>query len=98
MHYISFFVFVNALYVISINILWPCFESDSTLFFTVWDSGSAKLFAAPGAQALATISADHAFTLGVKDTKEISRSQSLEHARELAGATHLPLSADLENG
>jgi len=30
--------------------------------------------------------------------KEISRSQSLEHARELAGATHLPLSADLENG
>ena len=64
----------------------------------VWDSGSAKLFAALGAQALATTSAGHAFTLGVKDMGGISRAQSLEHAHVLAGATHLPLSADLENG
>jgi len=64
----------------------------------VWDAGSAKLFAALGAQALATTSAGHAFTLGVKDMGEISRAQSLEHARELAGTTSLPLSADLENG
>ncbi len=64
----------------------------------VWDSGSAKLFAALGAQALATTSAGHAFTLGVKDMGEITRTQSLEHAHELVRATHLPLSADLENG
>jgi 2-methylisocitrate lyase-like PEP mutase family enzyme len=63
-----------------------------------WDSGSAKLFAALGAQALATTSAGHAFTLGVKDMGEITRAQSLEHARKLASATSLPLSADLENG
>ncbi len=64
----------------------------------VWDFGSAKLFAALGARAIATTSAGHAFTLGVKDMGEITRVQSLEHAHELAGATHLPLSADLENG
>ena len=64
----------------------------------VWDSGSAKLFAALGAQALATTSAGHAFTLGVKDMGEITRAQSLEHAHELARTTNLPLSADLENG
>ncbi len=64
----------------------------------VWDSGSAKLFAALGAQALATTSAGHAFTLGVKDMGGVSRTQSIEHAHELAGATDLPLSADLENG
>lgn len=63
-----------------------------------WDAGSAKLFAALGAQALATTSAGHAFTLGVKDMGEISRSQSLSHAHELVRATNLPLSADLENG
>ena len=64
----------------------------------VWDSGSAKLFAALGAQALATTSAGHAFTLGVKDMGEITRAQSLEHAHELARTTNLPLSADLEIG
>ena len=64
----------------------------------VWDSGSAKLFAALGAQALATTSAGHAFTLGIKDMGEISREQSFQHAQELANATDLPLSADLENG
>jgi len=64
----------------------------------VWDSGSAKLFSALGAQALATTSAGHAFTLGVKDMGGVSRADSLKHAHELVGATHLPLSADLENG
>ncbi len=64
----------------------------------VWDAGSAKLLTALGAQALATTSAGHAFTLGVKDMGEISRTQSLEHAHVLARASHLPLSADLENG
>jgi len=64
----------------------------------VWDAGSAKLFAALGAQALATTSAGHAFTLGIKDMGRITRTQSLDHVRDLAGTTSLPLSADLENG
>jgi len=64
----------------------------------VWDAGSAKLFTALGAQALATTSAGHAFTLGVKDMGRITRTQSLEHVRDLVGTSSLPLSADLENG
>ncbi len=63
-----------------------------------WDIGSAKMLAALGAQALATTSAGHAFTLGVKDMGDISRSQSLAHSAELVGATSLPVSGDLENG
>lgn len=71
---------------------------DPFVLANVWDSGSAKLFAAMGAQALATTSAGHAFVLGVKDMGEITRAQSLEHAHEIANASNLPLSADLENG
>ena len=63
-----------------------------------WDIGSAKMLAALGAKALATTSAGHAFTLGVKDMGEITREQSLAHSAELVGATVLPVSGDLENG
>ena len=63
-----------------------------------WDIGSAKLLAALGAKALATTSAGHAFTLGVKDMGEITRDQTLAHSRDLIGATNLPVSADMENG
>jgi 2-methylisocitrate lyase-like PEP mutase family enzyme len=63
-----------------------------------WDIGSAKIFAALGAKAIATTSAGHAFTLGVKDMGEITLQQSLDHARDLIGATSLPVSGDLENG
>jgi 2-methylisocitrate lyase-like PEP mutase family enzyme len=63
-----------------------------------WDIGSAKLLAALGAKALATTSAGHAFTLGVKDMGDITRQQSISHSKELIGATSLPVSGDLENG
>jgi len=63
-----------------------------------WDAGSAKILAALGAKAIATTSAGHAFTLGVKDMGDITRSQSLEHSRQLVEATKLPVSGDLENG
>ena len=63
-----------------------------------WDAGSAKLFAALGAKAIASTSAGHAFTLGVKDMGEITLEQSLEHAGDLIRATSLPVSGDLENG
>lgn len=63
-----------------------------------WDIGSAKLLAALGAEAIATTSAGHAFTLGVKDMGDIKRDQAIQHAAELADATNLPVSGDFENG
>jgi 2-methylisocitrate lyase-like PEP mutase family enzyme len=63
-----------------------------------WDAGSAKLLAALGAKAIATTSAGHAFTLGVKDMGDISREQSLNHSSDLIEATSLPVSGDYENG
>ena len=61
-----------------------------------WDQGSAKLFASLGFQALATTSGGHAATLGRLDGTA-SREESLAHAASVVEATHLPVSADLEN-
>ncbi|MFK7945697.1 MAG: isocitrate lyase/phosphoenolpyruvate mutase family protein [Paracoccaceae bacterium] len=63
-----------------------------------WDAGSAKVLAALGAQALATTSAGHAFTLGRTDGGTITRDEALAHAEALVAATPLPVSGDLENG
>ncbi len=63
-----------------------------------WDAGSAKVLTALGAKAIATTSAGHAFTMGLKDMGHISRQQSLDHCRDLISATPLPVSGDLENG
>jgi 2-methylisocitrate lyase-like PEP mutase family enzyme len=62
-----------------------------------WDAGSAKLFAAQGFEALATTSSGHAATLGRLDGA-VTREEALAHAATIAGATGLPVSADLENG
>jgi len=64
----------------------------------VWDQGSAKMLAALGAQALATSSGAHAFTLGRPDQGTISRDEALAHACDLVSATALPVSGDFENG
>lgn len=63
-----------------------------------WDIGSAKMLAAMGAQAIGTTSAGHAFTLGKPDMGNIARDEAITHAAQLATATGLPVSADLENG
>jgi len=64
-----------------------------------WDVGSAKMIAALGAEALATTSAGYAFANGLPSTVGvITREQAISHAKELVEATHLPVSADLENG
>ena len=55
-----------------------------------WDAGSAKVLASLGAQALATTSGGHAFTLGRQDMGTISRDESLSHAADLVAATNLP--------
>lgn len=62
-----------------------------------WDIGSAKLFAAQGAQALGTTSSGLAFTLGLPDG-EIGRQTAISHAAQLCNAVDLPISGDFENG
>ncbi|MDY6944459.1 MAG: isocitrate lyase/phosphoenolpyruvate mutase family protein [Pseudomonadota bacterium] len=62
-----------------------------------WDPGSAQLLAGLGFPAIATSSAASANTLGRRDGK-ITRDEALAHARALAAAVDVPVSADLENG
>lgn len=62
-----------------------------------WDIGSARMLAALGAEALATSSAAHAFTLGRPDGS-VTRDEALSHAAGLVAATPLPVSGDFENG
>jgi 2-methylisocitrate lyase-like PEP mutase family enzyme len=64
-----------------------------------WDAGTARVLAGLGYEALATTSAGLAFTLGRRDgVRAVSRAEALVHARQIAAATPLPVSADLENG
>jgi 2-methylisocitrate lyase-like PEP mutase family enzyme len=62
-----------------------------------WDRGSARLLVWLGFEALATTSSGFAATLGRLDGS-VTRSEALAHAAEIAAATDLPVSADLENG
>lgn len=62
-----------------------------------WDVGSAKMLTRLGFAALATTSSGYARSTGVNDY-ELSRDQVISHVRELCAATHIPVSADLENG
>ncbi|SLN17243.1 isocitrate lyase/PEP mutase family protein [Pseudooctadecabacter jejudonensis] len=64
----------------------------------VWDAGSARMLAAMGAQALATSSAAHAFTLGRPDGLGVTRDEALAHAQDIVAATRLPVQGDFENG
>ncbi|MGH9595581.1 MAG: isocitrate lyase/PEP mutase family protein [Edaphobacter sp.] len=64
-----------------------------------WDAGTAKILTAIGFEALATTSAGYAFATGHRDSPdEITRDGTLANAREIVAATHLPVSADLQNG
>lgn len=62
-----------------------------------WDLGSLRILEAAGFKALATTSAGHAFSLGRREG-QVTREEVLAHCRMLAGATSLPVSADLEKG
>jgi 2-methylisocitrate lyase-like PEP mutase family enzyme len=61
-----------------------------------WDSGSARLLAGLGFEALATTSAGFANSLGRLDG-QVRLDEVIEHCRSLCAATDLPVSADLEN-
>jgi 2-methylisocitrate lyase-like PEP mutase family enzyme len=60
-----------------------------------WDAGTAKLLASLGFEALATTSLGLANMLG---SATVSRDAIIENCRIIAGATDLPVNADLENG
>lgn len=61
-----------------------------------WDIGSARLLAHMGFEALATTSMGYAFSVGKMDGA-VGRDEMIAHVGELARATDLPVSADLEN-
>ncbi|WP_323768909.1 isocitrate lyase/phosphoenolpyruvate mutase family protein [Marinovum sp.] len=64
-----------------------------------WDAGSARILTALGFAALATTSAGYAFSAGKRDSAAcLTRDEILGNARAIVEATHLPVSADLEDG
>ena len=62
-----------------------------------YDIGTTRILTALGFSALATTSAGFAFSIGRKDGA-ITRDEALAHCRTIVETTHLPVSADLENG
>jgi 2-methylisocitrate lyase-like PEP mutase family enzyme len=62
-----------------------------------WDAGSARMLAGLGFRALATSSGASAAVLGRRDGN-VTCEEALAHARAIAAATDLPVSADLEKG
>ena len=64
-----------------------------------WDIGSTIYLEHLGFKAVATTSAGFAFSKGLPDDPDvISRAVMLEHFREIAAATSLPVNADFQNG
>ncbi len=62
-----------------------------------WDIGSARMLAHLGFEALASTSMGYAFSIGMRDNT-VGRDGILKHIADLAWASDLPVSADLENG
>lgn len=71
---------------------------DPFILANAWDIGSARMLVALGAEAIATSSSAHAFTLGRPDMGHVSRDESLAHAQDLVAAVNVPVSGDFENG
>lgn len=64
-----------------------------------WDAGSARILASLGFVALATTSAGYAFSQGKQDRPgELTRNEVIDNAAQIANATPLPATADLQNG
>jgi 2-methylisocitrate lyase-like PEP mutase family enzyme len=64
-----------------------------------WNAGTARILTALGFEALATTSAGYAFDVGRRDSSAgLSRDEILANAKAILESTHLPVSADLEDG
>ncbi|WP_184327360.1 oxaloacetate decarboxylase [Rhizobium sp. BK529] len=74
-------------------------RSEAFVMPNPWDAGSARILANLGFEALATTSAGYAFSKGKRDSfASLTRSEILDNAAEIVGASDLPVSADLEDG
>src|SRR5689334_19825828 len=69
---------------------------DPLVMPNAWDAGSARLFAALGAAAVATTSSGFAATLGRRDGGTTA-AEAIAHTAALAAAVDIPVSADLED-
>ncbi len=64
-----------------------------------WNAGTARILTVLGFEALATTSAGYAFAVGRRDSSAgLTRDAILDNAKAIVDATHLPVSADLEDG
>ena len=72
-------------------------KSSAFVIANPWDIGSARILEGLGFAALATTSAGYAISRGRSDGT-FTREETLHHAGQIARATALPVSADLENG
>jgi 2-methylisocitrate lyase-like PEP mutase family enzyme len=64
-----------------------------------WNAGTSRILTVLGFEALATTSAGYAFAAGRRDSSAaLTRDEILENAKAIVEATHLPVSADLEDG
>src|SRR5436309_15353832 len=74
-------------------------ESGCFVLPNPWDAGSAIYLEKIGFPALATTSAGFAFAKGFSDgPAHVTRDLMLDHFREIAAATSLPVNADFQNG
>src|SRR5260221_700898 len=74
-------------------------ESGCFVLPNPWDVGTALYLQHLGFKALATTSAGVAFARGLPDTvSAIPRQLMLDHIRDVAEATPLPVNADFQNG
>lgn len=74
-------------------------ESGCFILPNPWDAGTAIYLQRLGFKALATTSSGFAFTCGLPDSVlAIKRDDMLDHFRDVAAATSLPVNADFQNG
>ena len=74
-------------------------ESGCFILPNPWDAGTAIYLQHLGFKALATTSSGFAFSRGLPDSVlAIKREDMLEHFRNVAAATPLPVNADFQNG
>jgi 2-methylisocitrate lyase-like PEP mutase family enzyme len=74
-------------------------ESGCFVIPNPWDVGSARFLAHLGFPALATSSAGFGFSRGKPDSVlALGLDEVLAHAREIVGATSLPVNCDFQNG
>lgn len=74
-------------------------ESGCFLLPNPWDAGTTTYLEHLGFKAVATTSAGFAFSKGLPDgPAAVSRDMMLDHFREIAEVTRLPVNADFQNG